>query len=170
MSVASFPYIALVLLLSPCYALCPRGGRPWFLLAASLAFYGSFNLGFLVILLGVILVTYGAGLTLEGDRGRPWLLGLWIAAVLTPLLFYKYFLVWFGARLTELVPVSALSFGGYGSVLIPVGLSFFTFQSLGYIIDVHRKQYRAERDLAHLALFISFFPQLLAGPIERFRR
>lgn len=52
-------------------------------------------------------------------------------------------------------------------LLLPVGISFYTFQALGYIIDVYRSEVKAERNLIRYALFVSFFPQLVAGPIER---
>lgn len=168
MSVASLPYVLMVLALAPCYALAPRNVRPLILLVVSLIFYGSINWGFLPILLGVILASWAGGLTLAGDRPRPWLFAFWILAVLSPLLFYKYFLVWFATALAPFVPVSDLNFGGYGAVLIPAGLSFFTFQGLGYVIDVHRRVYPPETSLWRLALFVALFPQLLAGPIERF--
>ena len=55
-------------------------------------------------------------------------------------------------------------------VLIPVGLSFFTFQSIGYVIDVKDKKFDPEKNFIYFSLFISFFPQLLAGPIERYKK
>ncbi|MDJ0948112.1 MAG: MBOAT family O-acyltransferase [Alphaproteobacteria bacterium] len=168
MNVSSLPYVALVLVMAPLYALSPRTIRPWLLLLVSLAFYGSFNWAFLPILLAVILASWLAGLTLDGGRRSPWLVTFWLLVVLAPLLFYKYLLFWFTEALIGLVPTSGLDFGGYGAVLIPVGLSFFTFQGLGYVIDIQRGLYPPERNPARLALFISLFPQLLAGPIERY--
>ena len=137
------------------------------LLFVSLSFYGSFNWSFLVLLLGMILATYCAGLCLHRFPGLRWQLVPWAALILFPLAFYKYLLIWFSQSLQRVVPVSDLDFGAYGDVLVPLGLSFFTFQCLGYVFDVRRGYYEPERDLVGFALFVAFFPQLLAGPIER---
>lgn len=168
MNVSSLPYVALVLVLAPVYSLSPRAWRPWILLTVSLAFYGSFNWAFLPLLLGVIVAGWAAGLALYGGRERPWLFAGSLLVVLSPLLFYKYLLFWFTEALIGLIPTSSLDFGGYGAVLIPVGISFFTFQALGYVIDVRRGLYPPERNVLRLGLFIALFPQLLAGPIERY--
>ncbi|MEN8198310.1 MAG: MBOAT family O-acyltransferase, partial [Pseudomonadota bacterium] len=149
------------------YSILPKVPRFWLLLAVSLAFYGSFNWKFLFLLVGVIATTYLGGLALHTWRSARWQLVAWVLAAMAPLLFYKYLIVWFDRLRLSVLPISDLKFGGYGEVLIPVGLSFFTFQSLAYLIDVARGYYEAERNPAKVGLFIAFFPQLLAGPIER---
>jgi D-alanyl-lipoteichoic acid acyltransferase DltB (MBOAT superfamily) len=168
MSVASIPYVLFVVVMAPVYGLSPRRVRNYLLLAASFVFYGSFNWAFLFLLVAVIGASYAAGLTVHRWPQARWQLPLWIGVIIAPLLFYKYVLVWAQALQEYAIPVSTLDFGGWGSVLIPLGLSFFTFQSLGYVLDVSRKAVAPERDFVLFSLFIAFFPQLLAGPIERF--
>lgn len=142
--------------------------RAALLLLASLGFYGFIDWRFPLLLLAIIAVTYGGGRWIEASGPKngfaAWVCGL---AVFMPLGFYKYILTWLEALQVGL-PTSDLYFGGYGAVLIPVGLSFYTFQCLGYLIDVKRGAYGADRNPMRLGLFICFFPQLLAGPIERY--
>jgi len=160
-------YVAALLILALIAGFAAGRARAMLLVAASFVFYASFDWRFPLILAGIVAVTFAGGLHVDrGQRGRGAII-TWAILVLGPLAFYKYLLVWLEG-LAHLVPVSGLDFGGYGSVLIPVGLSFYSFQCLGYLIDVHRRAYPADRNLLRLGLFISFFPQLLAGPIERY--
>ncbi|WP_461209669.1 MBOAT family O-acyltransferase [Desulfocurvus sp. DL9XJH121] len=167
MNLVSPEFIGLVFALASLSAILPGTLRPYLILAISLAFYGSFNWAFLPLLLGVILVTWGGGFAIQRSGQSKTVTGLCVVLAASPLAFYKYLLVWFPAA-AGFLPKSDLYFGGYGDVLVPVGLSFFTFQAIGYLIDIHRRAYDPEANLAHVALFLSFFPQLLAGPIERF--
>ena len=174
MSVTSFPFIASVLALALLYSAVPATIRPWLLLTTSLAYYGSYNWAFVPLLLAVIAATFTAGLILDPSRlseprRRPALTAFWIMVIGSPLLFYKYLIAWFESLRLAVIPTSDLDFGGFGAVLIPLGLSFFTFQCVGYVVDVYRGTHPPERQPWRLALFVSFFPQLLAGPIERFQ-
>jgi D-alanyl-lipoteichoic acid acyltransferase DltB (MBOAT superfamily) len=162
--------VAFALLGAPLYGLLPAKWRPCFLLAISLGFYASFNWRFLFLLLAVLLVAFWGAQAVVRWRNAPWVLTAVNLAVLTPLIFYKYLLAWFDALRAAIVPTSSLDFGGYGEVLIPVGLSFFTFQCLGYLIEVGRGYYPPTRSFVRFALFGSFFPLLLSGPIERWQR
>lgn len=115
------------------------------------------------------LITYVCGLLVDraafGKR-KLWLV-LSFASNLAILFFFKYF------NFTMDIITRALHFAGLHlqpttlNVLLPVGISFYTFQALGYTVDVYRKDIRAEHNFADYALFVSFFPQLVAGPIER---
>lgn len=167
MSLASVPFLLMVISTSAVYSLLPRSARPWMLLFVSLAFYGSFNWSFLILLIGVVLFSYLAAFSIRRFPKARWQKPVWILTILSPLAFYKYLLVWFPDALHRVVPVSGLDFGAFGKVLIPVGLSFFTFQCLGYVLDVSRGYHSPEKNLARFALFVSFFPQILAGPIGR---
>jgi D-alanyl-lipoteichoic acid acyltransferase DltB (MBOAT superfamily) len=149
------------------FGLASKPVRPWFLLAASLAFYGTFNWAFLILLVAVIACTYAAGRFIQRHPHFGWQVPIWTLAVMSPLLFYKYLIIWFPWMWESFIPVSTFDLEGYGTVLIPVGLSFFTFQCLSYIFDVRRGYYPPERNPLRFGLFIAFFPQLLAGPIER---
>lgn len=140
----------------------------WMLLLASLYFYMSWNAYYLGLILFSIVVTWFAGIGMDRYPGRKNLIlaGSMIAN-LSVLVVFKYYN--FIARSVSLVagafsiPVSM----PLSSLLLPVGISFYTFQALGYTMDVYRSQVKAERNLATYALFVTFFPQLVAGPIER---
>jgi D-alanyl-lipoteichoic acid acyltransferase DltB (MBOAT superfamily) len=142
-----------------------------FLLAASLFFYGYWNPLYLVLILFSVTVTWAGALLMEGRSGtfRKLILALAVGLNLGVLFFFKYY-NFFAETFYGLG--TGLGFGTAGGfaplrVLLPVGISFYTFQALGYSIDVFRGTVRAERSLAVYALFVAFFPQLVAGPIER---
>lgn len=145
--------------------------RKYMLLAASWYFYMCWKPEFIVLLLLSTAVDYFCGLEIEKrrtsqERGRGFL-GLSLAVNLGLLFFFKYF-NFFGETLTALfrwisIPFSVPTL----NVILPVGISFYTFQTLSYTIDIYRGKLSAERDFATFALFVSFFPQLVAGPIEK---
>ena len=119
------------------------------LLVASCIFYMAFIPAYILVLFGLILVDYVAGLAIEASTGhrRRAMLGLSLVANIGILTAFKYFHV-----------------GGWA---LPLGLSFHTFQSMSYTIEVFRGHVPAERHLGRYALYVMFFPQLVAGPIER---
>ena len=147
------------------YRVCPRRFRWALLLFASLFFYACWSLSLTLVILGVVLLTYGCAWGMEKTKspaGRR----LWLAAAVSGcaglLIWFKYFNFLAGA-------VFSL-FGGQWTawnILLPVGCSFYTFQAMSYVIDVYRGRLPAVRHLGRYALFICFFPQLVAGPIER---
>jgi alginate O-acetyltransferase complex protein AlgI len=150
-----------------------RRARTLLLLGASYAFYACFDARFLVLLGAQTLCAYacGVGLARASAPGvrRRW---LWtgLAGLLAPLLVFKYggFLVESTRALSAWLGLVQAG-GRVPALLLPVGISFTTFQALGYVIDVYRGRIPAERDALDLALFVAFFPQLLAGPISRGR-
>lgn len=137
----------------------------------------SWNANYLLLMTTSIVITYLSGLLIdrsnriENKKKRIFLCKLWVAlsfsSNLAILFFFKYFNFaianinhfFFHIGIQPLTP----SF----DVLLPVGISFYTFQALGYTMDVYRNEIYAEKNLAKYALFVSFFPQLVAGPIER---
>jgi alginate O-acetyltransferase complex protein AlgI len=144
--------------------------RVWLLLGASLYFYASWN----PLLAGLILVSatldFGVARALEAERFARWrrvFLAVSLAANFGLLVYFKYanfFLDSLGSclRAVGLTPsLPALS------VIVPVGISFYTFEAVSYTVDVFRRRIRAERRLTHFLLFILFFPHLVAGPIVR---
>lgn len=140
------------------YALPQKLRNPQLLLA-SYVFYACWNFKYAFLMLFSTAVTYACGLLVERSlfgKRKLWL-GASLTLNLSVLFFFKYFN--FTMRLLSLPPTL--------DVLLPVGISFYTFQALGYTIDVYRKTVRAERSFIDYALFVSFFPQLVAGPIER---
>ncbi len=170
-------FLPLVVLL---YWGLPRRARLWVLCAASLFFYGSWNPAYLVVMLLVIGVGWAGGQWLWAWRkwkGEAAVRTVALVLLLTPLLFFKY-VPW----VTESAE-TALSWAGVvvdlpgsnrakGELPLPIGISFFTFQALAYIIDVGRMARKgdpdaAEPNLLRFATFQTFFPQLVAGPIVR---
>ena len=140
--------------------------RTWFLLLASYFFYGSLQPLYAVLLLGITVVTYFSGLLIDrsgSERLKRIILVVGIGLVLGPLFFYKYWPV-----LGEVLD-SWFSFSGAfkGGLILPVGISFYTFVAIGYMVDVYQEEVGAEHSFGSLALFLSFFPLMLSGPIER---
>ncbi len=151
------------------YYLLPRRARNVQLLLASYFFYMCWNPAYALLMLFSTAVTYGCGLLVGNavwGKRRLWV-ALSLLLNLGVLFFFKYYN--FAAGLLS----DAVHAAGLGldvpllDVLLPVGISFYTFQALGYTIDVYRKDVAAEKNFIDYALFISFFPQLVAGPIER---
>lgn len=148
--------------------------RRLLLLLASCYFYMAFIPAYLLILILIILIDYGAGIGIEQLRGRfrQWMLLMSLTANLGLLGFFKYYNFFTDqVRMLQTTlgwgsPIPALDDMVPGIVL-PIGLSFHTFQSLSYIIEVYRGRQKAERDLGVYALYVLFYPQLVAGPIER---
>jgi alginate O-acetyltransferase complex protein AlgI len=162
-------HVAGTIALAIVYPLLPQIARRWLLLAASYLFYAAINVAFVPILFTVSLISYLGGFAVERWSWSRAPATLTIILLLLPLIFYKYWEAWFGTMILPGIPVSALQFGAQAAVLIPVGLSFYTFQAIGYVIDVKRKTVAADYNFVRFFLFKSFFPLLLAGPIERYK-
>lgn len=142
------------------------------LLAASYFFYGYFNLYFLLILIFVTAVNYvGGKLVMEsnGQRatGRKAIVTVTTVLSLLPLIFYKYAL-FFTKSFAALLQFE-LNTEWLEGLLLPVGISFFTFQALSYTIDAYRGKIERPASPLDFALFVSFFPTILSGPIEKAR-
>ena len=150
------------------YFLVPRRCRylrNLVLLAFSLAFYACGGPKFLLLMLLSIAINYAGGL-LAGPAHRPRTrrLGMTLAVVLgLALLGWFKYAGFFGEMLHALLPVVPVP-----QVTLPIGISFFTFQGLSYVIDVYRGDAAVQKSPLKLALYISFFPQLVAGPIVRY--
>ena len=161
-----FLFLAVVLAL---FYSAPRGWRKYILLAASYYFYASWNAKFIALLLTLTAIDYCAGLWLErvapGPR-RKSVLVFSLAANLGFLGFFKYY-NFLAANLALALGRPPHSF--FLEIVLPLGISFHTFQSMSYVVDVYRGQQRAVRNPIDYALFICFFPQLVAGPIVRAR-
>ena len=158
-----FLYYFLPLALLLCY-LVPSRARNAFLLLASLAFYAWGEPKYLPVMAAATALGYGFGLAIERFRRfRKPLLVLSIASSLGFLLYFKYadfFLENLNAMGLNL-PLLRLA--------LPVGISFYTFQILSYTVDVYRGEVRAQRNPIDLACYVTFFPQLIAGPIVRYK-
>jgi len=146
----------------------PLRGQNLFLLAASYYFYAYVHPWYLLLLIGQTAISYGGafGVARGGRAGRAWLWGT-IAANLACLGFYKYFDFFVGNVAAVLAAAGLGNWNSSLEILLPVGISFYTFQAIGYLVDVKRGDISARRSPIDFALFIAFFPQLVAGPIER---
>src|SRR5580698_8473541 len=160
-----FQFLLVVLILF--YAL-PRPSRKWILLAASYYFYMSWNWKFIPLLLTLTVIDYTAALWIERSAGarRKLFLMIGLAGNLGFLGFFKYY-NFLGDNLALLLRRPPHSFAL--AIILPLGISFHTFQSMSYIVDVYRGQQKPIRNPIDYALFIAFFPQLVAGPIVRAR-
>jgi len=164
-----FLFLPVVLL---AYQVTPRPAKNGVLVAASLVFYFWGERFFVVVMLASILANYGFGLAVERWRGRAGgraVMALAVAANLGLLVVYKYadFLL---ENLNALLgAVGAAPLARATPSHLPIGISFFTFQALSYVVDVWRGDARVQRSPFRLSLYISLFPQLIAGPIVRYR-
>jgi len=161
-------FIFLVVVIALFYA-SPRPWRKYILLAASYFFYGSWNPKFILLLLTLTAIDYTAGIWIEKTppgRKRKIILILSLSANLGFLGIFKYY--------NFLASNIALALGRppnsfWFDIVLPLGISFHTFQSMSYVVDVYRGEQAAIRNPTDYALFICFFPQLVAGPIVRAR-
>ena len=166
----SFAYFTFFPCVVALYFAIPPRHRWALLLAASYYFYAAWKPEYLLLIVASTLVDYLVGLGLgrhREPRVRRWLLAASLILNLGLLGVFKY-ADFFGQSLAGL----ARALGGGRNIpalnlLLPVGISFYTFQTLSYTIDVYRGEREPERHLGRFALYVSFFPQLVAGPIER---
>ncbi len=152
------------------YWILPHKYRWIFLLLASYFFYMSWNAKYIVLIVFTTIVSYAAALLIEKCRDRMCrriVLMLGVVTCICVLTFFKYFNFLGNAVASVLSACSIKIDPLMVNVLLPVGISFYTFQTMSYMIDVYRGKVKAERNLGIYAAFISFFPQLVAGPIER---
>ena len=167
-----FPIVVLL------YFLLPKRIRYVWLLISSYYFYMCWNVEYAFLLLLSTIITYSCGLLIElvnKSSGNAARVKLWKTICLTLsilfncliLFFFKYYDFVF-ENVREIFCFAGVYINvPKWDVLLPVGISFYTFQTMGYIIDVYRNDIYAEKNFIKYALFVSFFPQLVAGPIER---
>ncbi len=164
-----FSSFTFLLLFMPCvlllYRVLPAGVRMPFLLAASLLFYGWGNPAWLLLIFFSMVLNWGGVLLMTRGGKKPSKAALagMIALNLLPLLWFKYagFLADAWTRLTGI----PLDFTAPG---LPAGISFFTFQAMSYVIDVYRGQAKPQKNFVTFSVYLSLFPQLVAGPIVRY--
>ncbi len=140
-----------------------------FVLLGSYYFYGSWNPRLVVLILASTILDYWLGILLEEAEGRRRKVLLVVSVVvnLGILGFFKYY-NFFASSLAALLGLSEDSFAL--RIVLPIGISFYTFASLSYTIDVYRRKIPAVRSFLDYAFFIAFFPHLIAGPIIRARQ
>jgi D-alanyl-lipoteichoic acid acyltransferase DltB (MBOAT superfamily) len=169
----SFVFLLFLALVLPVYYLLPRQrGRAIWLLAASYVFYGYWDWRFCSLLLLSTVVDFLVGRAMhaaQDPRRRKHLLVVSCVVNLGILGFFKY-----AGFFVDSIQATAASLGMsvdflHLNIILPVGISFYTFQTMSYTIDIYRRRLEPTGSLVDFALFVSFFPQLVAGPIERAR-
>ena len=167
-----FPIVVVI------YFAIPQKLKQLWLLLASYYFYMCWNAKYAILILLSTAITYASGLLMEGIKQKKyeaqkekklknWVVGLSFASNLSILFYFKYInfaLSTLGGVLHFAhIELNVPTF----DIILPVGISFYTFQALSYTMDVYRDEVYAEKNFIRYALFVSFFPQLVAGPIER---
>src|SRR5215510_9772082 len=169
MTFNSLAFLVFFPLVTILFFVLPHKYRWSLLLAASCFFYMFFIPVYVLILVVTILVDYCAGLMIENARNplrRIYLIASIVANV-GALAFFKYF-NFVAANLNALAQTVHLGpLLPILGIVLPIGLSFHTFQAMSYTIEVYRGHQKAERHLGIYALYVMFYPQLVAGPIER---
>lgn len=148
------------------YLLSKKEIRNYVLLIASIIFYAWGEPRYLAIMILTIIINYVGALLIDRhveSYKRKWILGITVAADLSFLFYFKYF-----NFIIDNVN-SALQLNmDFIDVVMPIGISFYTFQAMSYLIDVYRREVEAQKDINKLALYIVLFPQLVAGPIVKY--
>lgn len=164
----SVPFLLFFAVVTALFFAVPQRAKNYVLLAASCVFYMWWNPWLVTLILAATLVSYFAGLLMEKYPARRRLALIGAAAVIFSFLFFFKYYNFFADGAAALLGLAAgRPYSFHLDILLPVGISFYTFQSFSYVADVYRGKIAAERSLFQYALFVSFFPQLLAGPIER---
>lgn len=165
----SFEFLLFFPLVTSLYFILPHQYRWFHLLCFSCVFYCFFIPVYLSVLAVTIIVDYVAALCIEKTKGlvrKLWLIGSIVSTCLI-LFVFKYF-NFFVTSFTEMAAFLGLNYPIRAlSIILPIGLSFHTFQSLSYVIEVYRGKQKAEHHFGIYALYVMFYPQLIAGPIER---
>ena len=165
-----FPIVVLL------YFVMPRKARMYWLLIASYYFYMSWNVKYGLLILLTTIVTYACGLSLswvrqrQAGRKRGGLKAVVFISLVVNLglLFYFKYTDFAIDNINAVFQKTGIAVRCPNfDIVLPVGISFFIFQAIGYTIDVYRDEIQAEKNPFRYALFVSFFPQLVAGPIER---
>jgi len=166
-SVAYFIFLPIAVLL---FYICPHKYRWAVLLALSYYFYVSWNLKLIWLILFTTTASYLSALFIEkteNQKMRRLYLFIGVSVSLLCLFFFKYY-NFFAETVTHISNhIGSNMYLPFLNVILPVGISFYTFQTLSYVIDIYNRRYQCEKHFGIYALYVSFFPQLVAGPIER---
>lgn len=164
----SIPFFIFLFVVVVLYYLLPHKYRNWLLLAASYYFYFSFKAEYLVILLGSTAFNYFTAKAMDDSPQRKkLLLGLALVFNIGLLFLFKYF-NFFSDQLNAMFQSASLDISiPKHSLILPIGISFYTFMALGYILDVYWGDIKHQRNYLTLSLYLAFFPQILCGPIGR---
>ncbi len=163
MNFTTFPYFAFLAAAVGIYFTLNKNYRVSFLLFSSYFFYALFGFGFAALMLITSMVTYWSSKkSYEAEKRANQHLFLWLGLSFDLVVFilFKYF---------HVIDINLMNWPNFSvqNLLIPIGISFYTFKTLGYCIDIYKRKYAPIKSFQLYALSVSFFPQLIAGPIEK---
>ncbi|KVK92411.1 MBOAT family O-acyltransferase [Burkholderia cepacia] len=159
MSYLGISFFAALVVLLVVARLATPGLLPVLFLGASLAFYATWSVPCLAVMVGAIAITYLGGRWIDAERDtrrRKYAFTATVGLLLASLVLFKT---------VEVAPTGSIM--GNLHWLIPIGISYYTFKAISYLVEVYWENIRAERDATKVALYVSFFPQILSGPIQR---
>jgi alginate O-acetyltransferase complex protein AlgI len=166
----SLIFLVFIIVVLIAYPRLRHRGQNLFLLAASYVFYGYWDWRFIFLLLALTFVNFLIGQAIhasENLKQRKCLLIISVVVSLGILAFFKYFNFFIDSAALLLTTIGFEPHLPVLRIILPVGISFYTFQTMSYTIDIYRGKLKPTKSFIDFALFVSFFPQLVAGPIER---
>lgn len=166
---SSFEFLLFFPIVTILYFTIPHKFRWLLLLVASCVFYAFFKWEYLFILLFTIVIDYFAGIWIHSTQGRQRKLALLVSIIANVgvLALFKYYYFIIGNINSISFRLTGVTYDPIWDIILPIGLSFHTFQAMSYTIEVYRGHQKVERDFGIFALYVMFYPQLVAGPIER---
>lgn len=171
MNFASFQFLAFLALVLGAYVLVRRHEvQNWLLLAASYYFYAAWDWRFLLLIWLITGVSFVAGRAVghsHDPQSRNRYLAIYIVFALVVLGYFKYFNFFVDSALRLLTLLGIETNPLYLNILLPAAISFYVFESISYVIEIHQRHLQPDTKFRHYALFIAYFPKLVAGPIER---
>lgn len=162
----SFQFLLFFPIVTALYFMLRHNVRWFMLLAASCYFYMAFIPYYILILALTIVVDYFAGIYIENSVGRRRKMYLWASIIVTCAILFVFKYINFFNDNFKMIGGDSWPFNHF-NIILPIGLSFHTFQSLAYVVEVYRGNQKAERHFGIYSLYVMFYPQLVAGPIER---
>lgn len=170
----SIDFLIFLPVVAALYFLLPNKVKNIWLLLTSYFFYMCWNVRYALLILASTAATYACALLLErtkrsasGETTRKWIIAACLVFNLGILFCFKYLNFTLSLLTRAIAGIHIELNAPVFDLVLPVGISFYTFQAIGYTLDVYRDEIPAERNFLRYALFVSFFPQLVAGPIER---
>lgn len=145
------------------YFLAPKTWKNFILLFASIIFYAWGEPKYVIIMLMTIIINYFGALAISNSQHKKTILSLTIFINLSVLIYFKYF-----NFILDNINHAFQTDIAFINVIMPIGISFYTFQAMSYLVDVYREDVKVQKNIYNLALYITLFPQLVAGPIVRY--
>lgn len=165
-------YLLFLIPVITCYFLLPLSARVWLLLAAGAVFYFHFSYGYFILLVTSTLVDFYLARIIDKKSGKPrrkiLIIGLIHNTLLLIIFKYLFFFTKTFNNLFQELGLDILKIP-YVRIILPVGISYYTFRKISYLVDVYRQQLTPEIHFSRFLVYVSFFPSLLAGPIDRAR-